>query len=472
MRFDLSKPADPLLGPGAARCPGPSTRDIILRDPVHAPDPILEQSYRFLGDQDLAFSRYTSSAFHAAEIDRLWPSVWQWACREEHIPDAGDYLVYDVGPYSALVVRDQTGRIRAFVNACPHRGMQFANAGATGSGKQFLRCPFHGMSWHLDGRLREIPCRWDFPHVQDDTFGLTELATGTWGGFVFVNFDPHPEPLEDFLGVLPRHFAQFAWPLEDRYVALHMHKILPGNWKMCLEGFLEAFHVLATHPEGLRTAGDANAQYDVFEPNVSRFVHTIGYPSPHLPKALSETELFAALGHDPASLPPGTTARARHAELMRGRLGAQYGVDLAAVSDSQLLDSIEYFLFPNACFFPGIGIPLIYRFRPLDVDHCIHEIMLLRPIPKGAPRPPPAPVIRLGIDDSYTSVPAFVATGLAHVLDQDTENFRRQRAGMKASRKPGQTLGNYQEVRIRHLHQRLDAYLARNGSAAPPPVAS
>ena len=464
MSYDLSQPADQRLAPGDARCPGPSTREIILRDPVPAPDAILEQSYAFLGDTDLPFARYTSPAFHEAEVDRLWSRVWQWACREEHIPLNGDYVVYDVGPHSALVLRDDAGRIRAFVNSCPHRGMQFADAGSSGRGKQFLRCPFHGMSWHLDGRLREIPCRWDFPHVSDEAFGLTELETGVWGGFVFVSFDSNPEPFERFLGVLPRHFAQFAWPLEDRYVALHMHKVLPGNWKMCMEGFLEAYHVLATHPEGLRTAGDANAQYDVFEPNVSRFVHTIGYPSPHLPKALSEPELFAALGHDPASLPAGMGARARHAELMRARLGEQYGVDLSAVSESQLLDSIEYFLFPNVCFFPGISIPLIYRFRPLDLDHCVHEIMLLRPVPEGVPRPPPAPVIRLGIDDSYTRVPEFAATGLAYVLDQDTENFYRQRAGMKASRKPGQTLGNYQEVRIRHLHRRVDDYLERGAN--------
>ena len=197
---------------------------------------------------------------------------------------------------------------------------------------------------------------------------------------------------------------------------------------------------------------------------MNRFVHTIGYPSPHLPKALSEQELFAALGHDPADLPDGIGARAQHAELLRERLGAELEADLSEVSASQMLDSIEYFLFPNACFFPGINIPLIYRFRPLDVDHCLHEILLLKPVPATGERPPPAEVIPLTIDDSYTSVPEFVATGLAHVLDQDTENFHRQRAGVKASFKAGQTLGNYQEVRIRHLHQTLDAYL--NGAPA------
>jgi hypothetical protein len=222
-----------------------------------------------------------------------------------------------------------------------------------------------------------------------------------------------------------------------------------------MEGFLEAFHVLATHPEGLRTAGDANAQYDVYGDYVSRFIHTIGYPSPHLPKALSERDLFAALGHDPADLPDGLGARQRHADLMRAALGDQYGVDLSGVSNAQMLDSIEYFLFPNACFFPGINIPLVYRFRPLDVDHCLHEILLLYPVPEAGPRPPPAPVIENGIDDSYQTVDAFAASGLAYVLDQDTENFRRQRAGIKAAFKTGQTLGNYQEVRIRQFHDTL-----------------
>lgn len=387
----------------------------------------------------------------------MWSRTWQWACREEHISKPGDYCAYDVGPYSAMLIRDQHNNIRAYVNSCPHRGMQFCNSGEQGQGKQFIRCPFHGMSWHLDGSLREIPCRWDFPHVNESNFNLLEIPVASWGGFVFVNFDRHAEPLDDYLEVLPRHFAH--WPLQDRYVSLHMQKILPGNWKMCLEGFLEAYHVMATHPEGLHTAGDANAQYDIFGDNVSRFVHTVGYPSPHLPKQLSQQQLFAALGHRAEDLPDNVGARQQHADIQRQKLGQEMDVDLSTVSNSELLDSIEYFLFPNACFFPGISIPLIYRFRPLDVDHCVHDILMLKPRPQNGDAPPPAEVIKLGIDDSYTTVADFAATGLAHVLDQDTENFTRQRAGMKAAMKSGQTLGNYQEARIRQLHLTLDKYL-------------
>jgi len=287
---------------------------------------------------------------------------------------------------------------------------------------------------------------------------MRTVACERWGGFVFINLDPNALPLENYLEVLPEHFAR--WPLEDRFITLHTEKILPGNWKMCMEAFLEAFHVLATHPEGLRSSGWANTQYDIFSPHVTRFLQNLSSGNPHYEKSYSEAELFAFMGHDPQSLPDNTTARAEHARILRENLGASMGVDLSAVSNSEMLDSIEYHVFPNACFFPGIAIPLIYRFRPLGVDRCIHDIMLLQPIPDEGTRPPPASVERLDIDEPYVSLESFRTNRLAAVLDQDTENFRRQWAGIKASIRGTQTLGNYQEARIRHFHQTLDHYLA------------
>lgn len=450
---ELAQPSDPNLAPGDARCPGRSVKDVLAgEDSVHDAGLMAEQ-YTYLGSQDLPFARYTSQAFYDLEMQKLWPKVWQWACREEHIPNPGDYYVYDIGPYSALVIRGEDKNVRAFVNSCPHRGMQFADAGSRGTGKQFIRCPFHGMSWHLDGSLREIPCRWDFPHVEDKSFGLTEIPSGTWAGFIFINFDKNCEPLDDFLEVLPEHFRN--WGLEDRYVAIHTYKELPGNWKMCMEGFLEAYHVLATHPEGLRASSWANTQYDVFGKNVSRFLQNLSTGNPHMD--LSEAEIYGVLGHNPDDLPEGMTAREAHASHLRKSMGDAMGIDLSDVSTSIMLDSIEYHLFPNACFFPGIQIPLIYRFRPTSLGTCVHEIMILQPVPDNGERPAPAEVTRLGIEDSYTTVEGFA---LAFVLDQDTENFHRQWAGMNASFKAGQTLGNYQEVRIRNLHNTLDGYLS------------
>lgn len=456
-KLDLTSPSDPSLSPGEARCPGPSMQEVIATDATPTPEALKAESYEFLGDADIPYSRFTDKDFFEAEIDKVWGKTWQWACREEHIPNKGDYYVYDVGPYSAMVVRTTDNQIKAYINACPHRAMMFADPGSSGKGKQFIRCPYHGMSWHLDGSLREIPCRWDFPHVDEDNFALTEIPTDTWGGFVFVNFDANAEPLVDYLEVLPEHYKELGG-LENRYVALHTQKLLPANWKTVIEAFLEAYHVLATHPEGVPTAGDANAQYDVFGKHVNRFMHLTGYPSPHYPREMSQEDLFERLGRKREDLPRGASARSEHARLVREEYSQEWGTDLSGYSDSQTLDSIEYYLFPSACFFPGLRIRLVYRFRPVDVDHTIHEILLLQPVPENGERPAPAEPHVLGIDDSYTQVPGFE---LAMVLDQDTENFKRQSLGIKASAKAGQTLGNYQEVRIRHMHQTLDEYLAR-----------
>ncbi|MGK0224298.1 MAG: phenylpropionate dioxygenase-like ring-hydroxylating dioxygenase large terminal subunit [Limisphaerales bacterium] len=456
MSHDIYAKSDPTLEAGAARCPGPSAQDIIARDSGDTPAALRSEAYHFLGDGDLSIERYTSQAFYDLEMEKMWRKTWQWACREESIPNKGDYQTYDIGDWSVIVIRGEDAKIRAFANSCPHRAMQFCKSGESGTGKQFIRCPFHGMSWHLDGSLREIPCRWDFPHIEDENFRLSEVACDAWGGFVFINLDAEAKPLDDYLEVLPEHFAN--WPLDQRYTVLHTQKVLPGNWKMCMEGFMEAFHVLATHPEGLRASSWANTQYDCFSPHVSRFLQNLSAGNPHFEKDVSEAELYKFLGHTD-ELPEGQNARQAHADGLRETLSASMGVDFSALSNSEMLDSLEYHVFPNACFFPGIVIPLIYRFRPLGVDKCVHDILMLQPIPENGEAPPPAPCERLEIDEPYESLASFKTNRLSFVLDQDTDNFKRQWAGMKASLKGAQTLGNYQEARIRHFHKTLDGYL-------------
>ena len=63
-------------------------------------------------------------------------------------------------------------------------------------------------------------------------------------------------------------------------------------------------------------------------------------------------------------------------------------------------------------------------------------------------------------EESYASAPG-INPGLGAVYDQDTGNLEMQYRGFRASWKRGETLGNYQEARIRHFHQTIDKYLAR-----------
>ena len=120
------------LKPGAARAPAAYHQEAILKDSSKPPEAFLDYSYEFMGDQDIPYSHYTSRDYAAQEMENLWPHVWQMACREEHIAEPGDYQVYDIGHLSAIVTRTESLEIKAYVNACMHRGTALKPPGDNG----------------------------------------------------------------------------------------------------------------------------------------------------------------------------------------------------------------------------------------------------------------------------------------------------------------------------------------------------
>jgi hypothetical protein len=256
--------------------------------------------------------------------------------------------------------------------------------------------------------------------------------------------------------------------LDRRRIAVHVEKRLPANWKAAQEAFMEAYHNIETH----NSPNGANAQYDIFGRFVTRFIHNIGSYSPDaledysaaawIDPPLTEDQQLHSMGldrFDDMNVAEGETARRTAAEALRKRVGARLGVDLSGCSDSLMVDSIEYHLFPNMFLFPGISIPMVYRFRPAgdDVDSSIFDLLILEPLPEGASHPEPPEPIRLDVEQSYTEVEALGFLGA--VYDQDTGNLRSQQQGFKTSRKPGITLGNYQEARIRRLNMTIDEFM-------------
>ncbi|MBB6253320.1 aromatic ring-hydroxylating oxygenase subunit alpha [Nitrospirillum iridis] len=452
--------------PGAARCPADSTQDIIARDKVAAPGWVRSESYAFLGDGDVSTDRYIDPDYAKGEFERLWTRTWQFACREEHIPNVGDYSVYDVGPYSFIVTRVGENDIRAYFNACLHRGTKLRPSGTEGSAAEF-KCPFHGWSWNLDGSNKNILCAWDFPHADREKFRLPEARVQVLGGFVWVNMDPDAPSLEDYLG--PEALAHIkAWRLEHRYIHVHVTKSFPANWKLTMEAFMEAYHVLETHPQVAPSNADANSQYDVYGDHVNRFISPLGVCSPHLGGQYSEQDILdqftvgdsSMLGEGRPKVGDGT-ARQAMADMFRARFSQATNSDLSAVSDSEILDCFSYTVFPNTFLFPGISLPMVYRFRPDPRDHrrCIYEVMFLRPVPKDGVRPSPAEPVVLTDEQSFTEADGM-DPGFGRILDQDTDNLFAQQEGLEASAKHGLTLGNYQEIRVRHFERAVDKYMA------------
>ncbi len=436
------------------RSAGISYQELISRDVVPPPRTLTLEGRLDAAPTSVPVRRYSTQAFHDLEMRNLWPKVWQMACREEEIPEVGDYTTYEIGDFSIIVVHTQQG-FRAHHNVCRHRGRRLCDA--DGHAASFI-CPFHGFSWNIDGSLRSVTSEWDFPQIDKKNFDLNAVLCDSWGGWVFINMDLNAAPLADFLGDLPAHFA--VWEPENRYIEAHVAKVMSCNWKACQEAFMEAFHVIHTHPQILVGIGDENSQYDAWG-NFSRAITPNATPSPHLRFKPSEQEMFDSVTMrylDQPSMgevPDGMTARAMMAAGARMALQPIVGED-TPISDACLSDSIYYTLFPN--FHPWGGYNRItYRFRPYKnhFDKSVMECYYMSPF--AGERPAPAKIHWLEEDQPWTDAPELGA--LAKVFTQDTFNLPKVQIGLAAAQFDEIVLANYQETKIRHFHQLLKQYI-------------
>ncbi|HVT25447.1 MAG TPA: aromatic ring-hydroxylating dioxygenase subunit alpha [Rhizomicrobium sp.] len=449
-----------------AQCDAINYQEILDRDTRPVPAALRERRVPDLGTAPVTVDRYVSQEYFNRSISKMWLKTWQMACREEEIPEVGNFLLYEIVGKSLIVVRSGPDEIKALHNSCLHRGRKLVTMEGN---KAEFRCAFHGFTWKNDGTFLENPIQWDFPHCPPEKMQLPEAKVARWGGFVFINFDLDAPPLETALGPIPDHFER--WTFEDKYIAAHVAKRTKANWNVTAEAFMETHHDIATHPQILPFITDANAQYDVFSDHVTRHISGRGHQSPFIKdRKLSEDEIAGALlsqgsrmramsGKVSHKVPPGMTARSYVADITRKALEGETGYSHEHVADCELGDSLIYNVFPNMAFWGGFAPNYIYRWRPVNRAHdeSMMEIYILKRVPRDTPRPKPMPMRLLAEDEPWAS--AEELGGLGAVIDQDWANMEAVQKGIEASEIGVMNLGHYLEMRIRRHHMTLDQYM-------------
>lgn len=192
---------------------------------------------------------YQSKEFLDLEIEHLFKNKWLLAGHVSDIPKQRDYLTFAALGEKALIVRGNDQRIRAFHNICRHRGAQLVE-GARGQCQHVLICPFHGWTYHLDGRLASVPAEPTFANLDKSETGLVPLSMEIWMGFIFVCFRTTDElvsvahamqPVEELLSHYRLHQMQ---PL----AGTRFHQVRPYNWKTIHDIDNEGYHVPLGHP--------------------------------------------------------------------------------------------------------------------------------------------------------------------------------------------------------------------------------
>ena len=181
---------------------------------------------------------YRSKERFDAEMQRVLRRSYTAFCPSAALPQAGSFIAREAAGTPIVAVRGQDGVVRAFQNVCRHRGMRIVSD--SGCANAFV-CPYHGWTYELNGRLRHIPHAEGFPGLDKQQHGLAQLHAVERQGLVFVSQAPTAAEL-DFPG-LPELLGK-----EQRLYATS-ERVTEANWKIVIEGFLEGYHIRATHPE-------------------------------------------------------------------------------------------------------------------------------------------------------------------------------------------------------------------------------
>jgi phenylpropionate dioxygenase-like ring-hydroxylating dioxygenase large terminal subunit len=399
--------------------------------------------------------RYYDPSFYQLEADLLWSRVWQMACRLEEIPEPGDFAEYEILDQSIVVVRADDMSVRAYQNACRHRGVKVVEG--RGTLKSGFTCPFHGWCYGLDGVNTFVSQARTFSdhNLEPGDIDLTAVRCETWGGCAWINLDDGAPPLRQYLepiaGVLD------AWKVESLRAEWWYACRLPANWKLAQEAFVEQYHVLETHPQ-LRLPGRFPSRGGRFDPKVFvqselEYLRVMNEGMAGMVHAsdvrIAESIADIELPDDP-KLAIDLWNRTLNDAVVRGHRGA--GHDMPDINElqGQGLNEPMAYCFPHYLVLPMYSSAAAYRFRPLGPEETLMEIWSLTRFPEGSERPRPAPPEVWDNDDPrWPPIPA-----------QDFSNLPRQQRGLHARGFHYMRLSEKGEGHISNYHRMIDGFLA------------
>ena len=193
---------------------------------------------------DIPVERFTSDEFWELEQKYLWPRSWVIAGRSEDIPNVGDFFTFDDLGVPILLIRGKDSQVRAFYNTCQHRGAPVVRE-ASGSSK-LLRCQYHSWSYDIDsGQLVSVPDERDFVDLDKTERCLPSISCAVWDNWIFVNQDANAISLAEHIGSIADEMSEFQG--QSLRTVAKQSEIVPCNWKVTAEAFLEVYHFRHIH---------------------------------------------------------------------------------------------------------------------------------------------------------------------------------------------------------------------------------
>lgn len=177
------------------------------------------------------------------EIDRVFKRVPLMLAMSCELKVPGDFKTLEVAGVPVLMVRDDDGEARAYINSCSHRGALVVTEPA-GNRKRFS-CPYHAWTYDRGGNLVNVYAERDFGEIDKSCYGLTELPVGERAGMIWVTLDPQSSlDIDTFLCGYDEMLASFGFEDWELFEA----RTLPSpNWKIAYDGYMDLYHLPILH---------------------------------------------------------------------------------------------------------------------------------------------------------------------------------------------------------------------------------
>ena len=190
---------------------------------------------------------YFDPGWLEAERNLLFPANWSFVCTTADVPVPGEYFCTLIGRYPIVVIRNQSGDLKAFHNICRHRGARLLEDSGNCSK---ITCPYHRWQYSLDGALENSPqAAKEIPGLIKEQWSLKPVALETWMGMIFVNPDGNAASLNEWLGGLRDNLDVFN--LEELTELARCEYTFEANWKFYIENHIDWYHLWYTHSKTL-----------------------------------------------------------------------------------------------------------------------------------------------------------------------------------------------------------------------------
>ena len=214
------------------------------------------------GAKTLDGKYYLNEKIFNEELENIFYQNWLCVGRSNDIKDEGNYITFQIGNESVLIIRNEKNQLNGFFNICRHRGTRICIDEKETLSKT-IQCKYHGWTYNLNGSLVGAPNMDNVDDFNKSDYPLHSISIKEWDGFIFVCLSDKPESFEIFYKPLNNKFNE--WKLSKLKTIEQKNYTIKANWKLVIQNYNECYHCPTVHPELAKIHHFTNGENDLYE---------------------------------------------------------------------------------------------------------------------------------------------------------------------------------------------------------------